>query len=517
MKNLRLIGILSVLLVGLGLIATWDEWKTKKDQDQEKTKNRVAKFSETQIERLEYVSKPFDEANDQGESKQPTQGVQVVSFELSRSDNKWKVISPLNTEADQNVVSTTISSILEYAFTEVVGEGEANFDKFGLKDPTRAITFHVKDASGERPVQSWTIYIGNKVPVGYNVYFRTSDSNKIYMGSQHLLLATAKTLFEVRDKTVVNFKPDEIKKFYFSKTGESPVEIQKKESTYQLVTPENWELDPQDFTDYLNYLGGLKAIGFIDFISTEMESLINHPDFEISWTPENGPQGGLKFGSKDNKFWVIRDKTAIEISEADFKKMNRKKEDFRSKKVFGLKPLDMVRVEIDGAKFERKGGLWYRQEDIAKVDDQQKAKSEDKSSQLKDVEHIAAFMADLDFLKADRFYAANEAEITGFLAKQPQHSLTIEIKDQQAALKVNLYEFNSKEFFLLKHSSSELVYRVKRSDFKNMKEDTAKSSSQEDILKEGALGSDEITLPEETESEEATDITMKDQEDKSKL
>ena len=55
--KLRLVAALAFLVLLLGGLATWDEWKTKQDKEGEKTKNRLADFKVEDVLELDYFSK----------------------------------------------------------------------------------------------------------------------------------------------------------------------------------------------------------------------------------------------------------------------------------------------------------------------------------------------------------------------------------------------------------------------------------------------------------------------------
>jgi len=518
MKNVRLMAILFGILVTLGGIATWDEWQTKKDEHFEKTKNRIIQFTEAQIDRIEYRSKSFEEESSDKDSTKLAAKSSSVEYLLEKNTDKWQIVQPISALADQNTIASLLNTLLEYSFTEVIGEGEGDFEKYGLKDPLRTISLFANDPNikeGEKR-KSWTIFIGNKVPVGYNVYFRTSESNKVYMGSQHLLLSTAKSLFDVRDKTVAKIDSNQLKNFQFFASGVLGVEIDKTGELYQFISPKEWLLDQQDFRDYLSFISDLKATSFIDQVSQNLDGFSANPDYEMRWTNQDGSSHSLKFASKDSKYWVLRDQIAIEISEMDYKKISRNREDFRSKRIFGTSPMEILKLEVDGTKYERKGGLFYKQEDIAKVDDAGSPKKETVNNPVKDVSHIAALVADLELLKTDRFYQQADSKVAEFLARQPQHNLTLEVKDQHSPIKVGFFESEEKDYFLVKHSSSEIVFRIKKSDLANIKENSSKNLPQDQTFKEGATVPSELLknlpideeLPLDSQEEQGTDITI---------
>jgi hypothetical protein len=296
------------------------------------------------------------------------------------------------------------------------------------------------------------------------------------MGGQHILLSTAKTLFDLRDKRISQVNLDKVTTFKYLMDNQEAVEIAKKDSNWTFVKPTGWELDPMDVKDYLGSINELKASGFADEVSPELAKSFDKPSFELRWSGgDQESAGSLKFLESSGKHWVKNDaNTVMELADGEYKKMFRKPEDFRLKRIFGNTALDLVKIDIDGDKYLRRGGLWYKQADADRLDQEGKLKPDEKGEAPKDIGHMGTFAVDLEFLKTDRFLAASDANIASYLAKPPQHTIQLEFKDpaQKAPLKVELFEAEDKNHFYVKRTGSETIYRITRSAVANMSAST---------------------------------------------
>lgn len=510
MKKWSTIAVMLGIVMLLGGIATWDEWQTKKDGEIEKLKNRVTEIKIDQIESLSYENKNHEEMGGASEETKKTGHQETQRFTLVAQSGSWKIQNPIVADGDDPAIQAFIKSILEYSYGEVVAQQAGDWEKFGLKDPQRTLTFHFKDPQTQASKQ-WSFFLGNKVPVGYSVYFRTSDSDKVYLGGQHILLATAKSLFELRDKRVANIDAESIKSLRYLQNKELSVEMEQKDSQWTMVKPVGWEMDSMDLKDYLGSINELKASSFEDGTAVALVQAFQSPTFELQWTDHKQQVADLKFLELDGKYWVKSGHSVpMELVEADFKKLKRQPEDFRLKRIFGNGALDLVKLDIDGEKYQRTSGRWYKQADAARLGDDGQLKAGEKGGIPEEVTHISTFVVDLEFLKTDRFYKASDGNVTLHLARQPLHNIQLEFKDSgtKSPIKVELFESDDQNHFLLRRSGSETIFRVNRSSVANMNAnakakdsnqggpDSAADQSMENLLDD--QGGEELPLPSES-------------------
>ncbi len=474
MKKWPTIIILASVLLILGGLATWDEWQTKKDAEAEKTKNRITEIKLDQIQAISYESKKSEESPAQPEGTKNPSVQEAVRLQMARVEGSWRIQSPVTTGGDQAAIESLVQAVLEYASAEEVGQHEAEWQKFGVKDPQRTITFQYKDSKTSE-LKSWTLYIGDKVPVGYSVYFRTSSSEKVFMGGQHILLSTVKTMFDLRDKRVSQINLESVTSFKYLVDNQEAVELSKKDANWTFIKPMGWELDPMDVKDYLGSINELKAAGFADAVSPDLAKGFDKPSFELRWGGDKQPAASLKFLEAGGKHWVKNDANVVmELADSEYKKMFRKPEDFRLKRIFGNTALDLVKIDIDGDKYQRRGALWYKQSDADRLDQEGKLKPDEKGEAPRDIGHIGTFAVDLEFLKTDRFLAASDVSVASYLTKPPQHTIQLEFKDttQKAPLKVELFEAEDKNHFYVKRTGSDTIYRITKSAVANMSAST---------------------------------------------
>ena len=93
--------------------------------------------------------------------------------------------------------------------------------------------------------------VGGKAPVGYDVYLKTDHSPEVLMGSQHLLTSTAKSLYELRDKSLVKIDESQLQTLTYKRLGQDAIVFKKDQGKYVITQPAGVEGDSAEIKDYV--------------------------------------------------------------------------------------------------------------------------------------------------------------------------------------------------------------------------------------------------------------------------
>ncbi len=450
MNNKKLVLVLTLVLVGLGGLATWDEWQTKKDVEVEKGRNKVATFKLEDLTGIDYVSNGLD-------ADKP----QVVLATLAKQGDAWRVTKPVDAAADVNVIKNLVSTVTDYAYSQVVAETKDKWAEYGLTQPTRTITFQI---GGEKP-STFTLYVGAKAPVGYSVYFRTSQDDKVYAGSQHLLMSTGKSLGDFRDKIFVKADEATAKTLTYAQKGQAPFELGKTEGKWKIVKPETLEADDAEMREFFGGISQLRAESFVDQPSPTDQAAFQTPDYEISWTSDAGLTTTLKIVEKSQQqLDATLDPTQriFVLGEDARSKVKKELLSFRNRRVLAIDSMQLTKVEIDGEPYENLNGMWYKPGDL----ESGKAK-EGVSEQA----HVRAFVVDLEFARADEFLVPTDAKVQA-LAPAPDHRIKLSFKEPEKNPDVTVDAYaapGEPDKLFIKRSGLDQVFRVNKSVLNSVK------------------------------------------------
>jgi hypothetical protein len=142
-RQIKILAGLGVALLGLGGLATWDEWKTKQDERDKETKGVILPLKPDQITGIHLVSRPDSDTGDKSASAAVAEIATDVT--LKRENNLWMIKSPVATRADQQVISDLLKSVTEYKSEAEISTKRDQWATFGLETPRRRLDFELSD------------------------------------------------------------------------------------------------------------------------------------------------------------------------------------------------------------------------------------------------------------------------------------------------------------------------------------------------------------------------------------
>ena len=453
MKRFRTAVVLFIVLLSLGGLATWDEWKSRREDDDKKNTNRLISAKLDDVVEVFYSTVGLTAENEDGDSTDTAKSLEAT---LVRKDAQWHLTSPVSAPAEAGSVENLIKTVLDYTYVKAVAESRAQWKEFGLERPSRSIRLKFKESSG---VPELTVFIGDKAPVGYNVYIRTDKSDTVYLGSQYFLTSTSKSLFDLRDKSLVKLDEASIKSLDYTRIGQETISLSKADGSYRIVRPVELDADSAATRDFVEHLALAKVVGFVDSVSNELMKAFEQPEVSVTWVDQSGQSNKLSFVQQSGKLFSVVDQNRGPVFELpeDFKtKINKELIDFRNRRILTMDVTDVHQIDIDGMKYVNSAGDWFPADSVGKVG-------------AKESTHIRAFLVDLEFAKTDRFHTIEE--VAQQLSKAPENKILIEFKRSGAQpVTLELYATeDAPDKFLVKRSGVPVIYRVPKSVFNSMR------------------------------------------------
>lgn len=179
-----------IVLLSLGGIASWDEWKTEQEAQEKKTKNRLTTSPLLDAKRIEVW--PNHEDVPVGEV--------ALKLALEKIEDSWRLVQPVKALADGSTVEQFLTSLQDYSYSKVVSTEEVGLAKFGLGE-TR--TEHRIRISGDEDTLL-DFYLGKNAPIGYSVYLKIANNPEVLIGGQHLRLIANKNMIDFRQKGLLD-------------------------------------------------------------------------------------------------------------------------------------------------------------------------------------------------------------------------------------------------------------------------------------------------------------------------
>jgi hypothetical protein len=152
---------------------------------------------------------------------------------LRKADGTWSVVEPLVTDADQNDVTSLLSSLTSLDITREVDPNASNLAEYGLTTPKADITFKAKGGVTGR------VRLGDQTPTGGDLYAVQGDGSRVVLVATFVETNLVRSTFDLRDKRILRFERDKADAIEITAGGRVPVTFSRRDSTWLVTAPVN--------------------------------------------------------------------------------------------------------------------------------------------------------------------------------------------------------------------------------------------------------------------------------------
>ncbi|MFQ5444367.1 MAG: DUF4340 domain-containing protein, partial [Nitrospinales bacterium] len=278
------------------------------------------------------------------------------TFSLKRGDNgQWEIVQPINVKADPQTVSDLISQIENARFTRIVDESPADLSTYGLENPSLKFLIKLKDQTEK------TLLFGDESPIGSSIYVKLDDDNRVVL-SPNFRRSINKSLYDLRDKTILDFATDEVSSF----------EIQRQDLGLQFKRDKNnWNIqvdnsiykgDSTAIQSFLNAVRNARVASFVDENPMDLQTF-GLDSAAIHLTIHKGEKDEpltLLIGDQNKEFGYYAkmgvNKNVVLLNNEIIAKLSQNLSDFRDKTLFEFKKEQIAEVHLTSADEE----IWIK-------------------------------------------------------------------------------------------------------------------------------------------------------------
>ncbi len=191
-----------------------------------------------------------------------------IQIERRDKEHRWVLTQPVKWEADGMAVGRLLTAVLEGKIAERIKD-PSGLKQFGLKPPQVELT--LTDRSGDQAV----LWLGELNPDKKFAYAAAPGSKEIWMLDPKVLSAVNQTVFELRNKVVLDFVVGQVSGLRLS-GGQQPLELKRSKGGAQPVWQfaDGAECDSEAVEEVLFKVHGLRTLDFIDLgINPELMGL----------------------------------------------------------------------------------------------------------------------------------------------------------------------------------------------------------------------------------------------------
>jgi hypothetical protein len=150
---------------------------------------------------------------------------------LRKQDGTWRLVAPIEAEADAVEVSAISSGLASLEQQRVVEESAADLSGFGLAPPRFEVAFRAAGDAEPRLVQ-----FGEKTPTGGDMYAKLGDGARVFLVPAYLDTTFDRGTFELRDKSVLKLDRQAVDGMQVV-SGATAVRLARRDGQWRVTAP----------------------------------------------------------------------------------------------------------------------------------------------------------------------------------------------------------------------------------------------------------------------------------------
>src|SRR5215813_7000031 len=338
---------------------------------------------------------------------------------------KWRITQPIEVEADETTVNNLLNAIVDAEIKRTLDETPQDVNLYGLNAPV--VKFQVTLGDGKALPQ---VSLGKDTPVGFSVYAQREGESKILLAPQALRIGTQKEVKDLRDRTVIAFADDEVKKIEVQGPDKDIV-LSRADAGWTLEKPLEAKADDTEVRTFLSSLRNMKAQDFIEQPARGLQEFgLAPPQLTVSLAlggdtarktvliggeKSDGDKGEnqgnkqryVKRGEKDTLFvvgdWVLRD-------------LSKTANDFRDKTVMRFEQDQAAKIEV-----KRREGDGFI---LTRGADKKWTIDKTQEGTLKETT-LGQFVSDLRELRGFEIVADNPSDLNAYGLQDPTATIIV--------------------------------------------------------------------------------------------
>jgi len=221
----------------------------------------------------------------------------------------WVITTPVRTSGDAQAIESSLSGILGASIERKIADSTADLGLYGLNEPRGQV--QVITANGGHT----TLMVGDENPTGDMIFVKYPVSETVYTTAKALWNNVNKKLFDLRDKKIMHFLADDVRRISIDSRKKGQVSLEKNNGKWQIVAPANLPANDNEVKSLLNRMANGKARNFIAeepadlkkyglakpdvTINLEIGESLAHTSFIIGDTARN--DGGGYFAKEETR------------------------------------------------------------------------------------------------------------------------------------------------------------------------------------------------------------------------
>ena len=170
----------------------------------------------------------------------------------------WRIIDPIGAKADGKRIEGLLEGLVNSKVEEFIEESADDLNKYGLAHPIKEITFFT-----DKRDAGLSLFLGNKKETSGDTYAKLGNAKNVFLISEGSYTGYPGSLFDLRDKTVLDFKKEDIETIELLFSNEETVLKKEVDGQWNIIHPIKAKADNLEVNDLLEALSDMEAKGFL--------------------------------------------------------------------------------------------------------------------------------------------------------------------------------------------------------------------------------------------------------------
>jgi len=276
-------------------------------------------------------------------------------------DGKWEIAEPKPLRADQDSVTSLVSTLSSLNADKLIEEKAADLTPYGLTKPTIDVTVVKKDGKKEE------LAIGDEIPTGSGSYARRIDDPRVFTIASYVKTNLDKGPNDLRDKRLLTFDSDKLTRVDLDAKGGAVEFGKNNQNDWQILKPKPLRADGSQVEELIRKLKDAKMDTSVSEADAKKAAAAFASGTRVavaSVADSSGTQQLEVRRDKDKNYYAKSSVVAgiYKVTNDLGEGLDKSLADFRNKKLFDFGWNDPSKVELRiGEKtttYEKSGDKW---------------------------------------------------------------------------------------------------------------------------------------------------------------
>jgi Domain of unknown function (DUF4340) len=288
---------------------------------------------------------------------------------LAKGDGgKWQITAPKPLAADQEAVSSLLSSVSSLNSDRLVEDKAGDLSQYGLAQPSLEVDITTKDAKPQK------LLLGDDTPAGSAVFSKLEGDPRVFTIASYNKSSIDKSANDLRDKRLLTVDFDKLSQVELV-TKKQDIEFGRNKQEWQIVKPKPSRADNFQVEEIVRKLRDAKMDAASSDADAKKASAAFASGTQVATAKVTDAASTQELQIRKSKDDYYAKSTAVsgiyKVPSDVGQGLDKNVDDFRNKKLFDFGFNEPSKVEVhDGAKayFLTKGGQDWWSADSKKLD-----------------------------------------------------------------------------------------------------------------------------------------------------